>query len=164
MSRSCKKNMGSTICCCKNIKDDRTVYHRIERAKSRRQLKKVKIDPENDKVLDEINKEKIDYDVKWADPWSWSSDGGSMLMETEASLSNDFIKVLNDSELFEVYYLVKTKEFPYYWPIRLGMPNQLEHFICKLSPENLTEDKLVEWISSNRTRILQAYKKVTYGK
>ena len=118
MSRSYKKNMGSTIACCKNIKDDRTIYHKLERAKVRSQLKHLADDPEDEATQDKIIKEKIDYGIVWADTWNWSSDGGSYLIETDKDLRNEFEKILSDKNLFYDYKCYKINdnyECGYFW-------------------------------------------------
>lgn len=162
MSKSVKKHMGGSFCSCRNIKNDRQVYHRIERSKVKRLLKEIKNDPENYKISDRLNKSKIDYDLKWADNWSWSSDGGSVLMETDASLSNDFCKLLNSDTLFENYQKAKAKKFQRHW--RYCFNTMLEETAINLAPEGLSDNGLKYWINANREYILSVYKKLNYGK
>lgn len=167
MSRSIKKNMGSTIACCKNIKDDRTIYHRLERARAKMLLKAIVADPEDDLKQDKVIKEKIDYNIIWADTWNWSSDGGSFIRETDKDLRIDMEALKYDQTLFYDYKCYKKNEkhkCGYFWN-KMWLWSGLREISIKLAPKNLKSDEqLKKWISKNSRHIISVYKKLNYGK
>lgn len=162
MSRSIKKRMGSTICCCKNIKDDRRIYHRAERAKAKRIIKDIVLDCEDDEASDSLIKNRVDYGVKWSDPWSWTSDGGSVLWETEESLKNDYIQITSEPLLWEDYLIWKETQSTWRW--HSFRHSYLKSIIFKFAPEFKDEDTMFRWLRTNEKYILSVYKKINYGK
>ena len=160
MSRSHKKNMGSTIACCKNVKDDRTIYHKLERAKVRSQLKHLVNDSEDEVAQDKVIKEKIDYGIVWADTWNWSSDGGSILWETDKDLRLDFKRMFADENLWYDFEYLRNGSAHNDWRC-----STLKEIAIKLAPKNLvSEEELKKWIFKNENHIISVYKKTQYGK
>lgn len=99
MSRSYRK-VGAYAYCSGSDKKDRTLYHRAERAKVRNLLKaqeKLGTDVEDfpyEEPYEKIVMSKVDRSLRFADKWSWSSDGGAYWREDLSSIRKDFDKAL----------------------------------------------------------------------
>lgn len=155
MSRSIKKNLGGSITGA-GMKKDQTIYHQNERSKVNGILKEVIKENGEGDAADKLVKNKIDYGVKYSDNYSWDSDGGSYIRDTDKSLAEYFDnKVMKDPHLWQEYrcHFDKYKR-GYIMGIAFDMAG--DNF------DN--EDSLRFWLSENRDRILRAVKKIEYGK
>lgn len=99
MSRSYRK-VGAYGHCSGSDKKDRTLYHREERARVRDLLKaQEKLGTDVGDLLyeepcEKIVMNKVDRSLRYADKWSWSSDGGAYWREDLSSIRKDFDRAL----------------------------------------------------------------------
>lgn len=160
MSRSIKKHNGGTVACCKNIKDDRIIYHRNERAKTKRQLKEVKLAPDDDLAIDKICTEKVDYNVKWADNWSWTSDGGSGLISTDSEIKQSYESFIRKGPDFAWNAYIKNDGN---WNWRRDY-EYIDFIAVSIAPKGLNKDELYNWLLQNGEKVISVYRKKEYGK
>lgn len=155
MSRSIKKNMGGTIT-GSGLKDDCTTYHRIERSKSKGLLKAIVRDNNEGDLSDKVVKNRIDYSVRYSDSWSWGSDGGSYLMETNQSLEDDFDKyITNNKDLWKEYERWIKRHYDYW--VR-------KRFFMIVGDKVESEEELRALAVKYRDKTIRAVKKIDFGK
>ena len=123
-------------------------------------------------TIDDLPTDKIvagvDYSCRYADKWSWASDGGSFLMETESSLRTKF-----NSEVFGLESNWRHEPqniWQRYQSAIKNKPHYSYDFVDMIVSKNLpkkqfqTCDELVFWFKENQKWLIQVWKKLNYGK
>lgn len=174
MSRSYKKNMGDTWACGSD-KYSRSMYQRSFRRRANRYCHQVKDNYEIEQIFKAVEDlptdhivNGIDYSCRFADKWSWASDGGTFIKETEASLKQQFDKELfglvsdwrhSAQNVWERYNdaLSSKSLWTYYF---------VELIVYKNIPKRHFDncDDLVLWMRENQKWLLSLWKRINYGK
>ena len=174
MSRSYKKHMGDTIC-GNSDKEDRIIYHRSYRRMVKRNCAELTRNYEINQIFEsqfDLPTDRIasgvDYSCTYADNWSWSSDGGSYLMETETGLIEKF-----DSEVFGLKSDWRQKPLDVWQRYEIALKDNGRYtydFVDLVVATNMPKkcfqccDELIAWFRENQKRIIQLWKKINYGK
>lgn len=123
-------------------------------------------------TIDDLPTDKIvsvvDYSCKYSDKWSWASDGGSFLMETESSLQCKF-----NSELFGLESNWRHKPQNIWQRYQSAIKNKQHYsydFVDMIVSKNLAKrqfqtcEELVVWFKENQKWLIKVWKKLNYGK
>lgn len=174
MSRSYKKNMGDTWACGSD-KYSRNMYQRSYRRRANRHCQQVKDNYEVEQIFytewdiptDQIVNG-IDYSCRFADRWTWPSDGGTFIKETDSSLKQKF-----ESELFG-YKSDWTHPPQNIWErykTALSYNNLNSYFfvdlivVKKLAKHRFNNcDDLVLWMREHQKWLISIWKKINFGK
>ena len=174
MSRSYTQNMGDTWACGSD-KYSRNTYQRSYTRRANRYCQQVKDNYEVEQIFDtewDIPTDQIvngiDYSCCFSDKWSWASDGGTFLKETESSLKQQFDKELfglvsdwrhSAQNVWERYNAALSGKnlWTYYF---------VELIVFKNLPKRQFEscDDLVLWLRENQKWLISLWKKINYGK
>lgn len=155
MSRSIKKNMGGSITGA-GMKSDQKVYHQAERAKVNSLLNQIKKENGEGDTSDKLVKNRVDYGVKYSDNWSWGSDGGSYIQETDKSLSEYYDKhLLNNDNVWDDYQN-HVRYHRTWWIVNRAFTMTGEKIESK--------EELMQWLKDNKEKVIRAVKKIDFGK
>ena len=123
-------------------------------------------------TIDDLPTDKIvagvDYSCRYADKWSWASDGGTFLMETEYSLRSKF-----NSELFGLKSNWRHGPQNIWQRYLSAIKNKIHYsydFVDMVVSKNLSKkifqncDELIIWFKENQKWLIKVWKKLNYGK
>ena len=123
-------------------------------------------------TIDDLPTDKIvavvDYSCKYADNWSWVSDGGSFLMDTESSLQAKF-----NSEIFGLESNWRHECQNIWQRYQSALKNKhsysydfVDMVVSKDLPKKVFQncEELIDWFRENQKWLLKVWKKLNYGK
>lgn len=174
MSRSYMKNMGGTWACGSD-KYSRSMYQRSFRRTVNRycnQLKNCYDIEQIFKIHEELPTDRIvngiDYSCRFADKWTWASDGGTYIRETESSL-----KIKFEEEIFGIAFNWRKKSKDIWTRYNDAFSNEYlwpDYFLELIVKKNLpkkrfeTKEDLILWLRENQKWLISVWKKINYGK
>ena len=174
MSRSYKKHMGGSYSGSSD-KYSRSVYHRSKRRAYNQNCYELckkyevkQIFESTDDLLTDKIVSVVDYSCKYADRWSWVSDGGSFLMETDFSLRVKF-----NSEIFGLKGSWRHRPQTVWQRYQYALKSKYLYsydFVDMVVSKNLAEkefqnfEELIIWFRENQKWLIEVWKKLNYGK
>jgi hypothetical protein len=150
MSRSYKKNCGGKITTTSSDKVDKKIWHRTVRTATHNWENQMQDVSDYDDAPEPPGL----YDSPRSDTWSWNSDGGSFLQETDESI----IKMLNDVYNYPEEAIAA---FNPKWASNWDMIAVISKFI-KIESAVQLRDFLSK--KENFEKVIKLWKKLNYGK
>lgn len=153
MARSVKKNLGGKITTARSDKVSKRLWHKSVRAMKRNWIENAK--SAND--IEEISASPRDVDSPRADTWSWQSDGGSFLKETDESVRKMLENLIQNAEEEVQEYKTGGNRWKSDWK----MISVVSRFI-KIESAKQVREFLGR--KENSEKVLALWKKLNYGK